>query len=194
MKALKETLKKKILEGTVLSLDPASGGTSQPGWALSKKGEIIASGTFKTAKGAIQERLRSLSKEVFKFTEDLEVIVLAVEMLPRRVHHYVMWSVGAVVSAIPYDVEVLEVPIRDWKETAREDSTYTKGDEQDAVAILSTVLRAAAKPGGAGANPAKREPKRRTHVRPRPSAALRVRSSRSKRLGRVGKPPRRRTV
>jgi hypothetical protein len=186
VKALKESLRKKILEGTVLALDPASGGTSQPGWALSKASEVVSSGVFKTNKGVIQERLRSLNTEVLRFTEGVEISVVAVEMLPRRVHHYVMWSIGAVIAAIPYDVEVLEVPIRDWKEIARESSTYTKGDEQDALAILGAVLRAAADPGRAGANPAKRKPARRTHVRPRPSAALRVRGARGKRLGRVG--------
>jgi hypothetical protein len=192
MKSLSPQLNDKLLNGGVLALDPASGGTSLPGWAYALAGEEKASGVLEIYGGGIQHRLRKLALLVQELTKDLQVDVLCVEMLPRRVHHYVMWSVGAFLGALRGEVEVLEVPIKDWKETVRENSTYSKGDEQDARAILATALLAP-KRGRARAGVPKREPKRPTHVRKRPTGAVRVRSSGSKRPGRVGRKRKRRS-
>jgi hypothetical protein len=50
-----------ILTGNLFSIDPASGGTSLPGWAAFKKSKLIQADVIGIPAGPIQDRLRSLT-------------------------------------------------------------------------------------------------------------------------------------
>lgn len=133
--------KNAVLEGTVLCLDPASGGTSQPGWAYISGGELVASGSLALCKGDITDRLvdllEKLSYPLFKYgSPDLLVIE---ELRGRMVHPYLHWSAGVTVVAVNAEA-VLEIPITCWKAFAAADPNYAKGDEADARAFAHACI------------------------------------------------------
>lgn len=124
-------VRNKILDGYVLAVDPAS---VSLGYALYNKGVLVKSGNLQTpAKGSIGDRLASLTKQLATETEQFDITVLAIEFLRTGVgHHFLVWSVGAIVSAIPCD-HVVEVHTQSWKKLVT--SSYKKSDENDAIAI-----------------------------------------------------------
>ncbi len=130
-----------FLTGTVVYIDPASGGSSQPGWAYSEGGVLLASGVLKIGKDHITNRLvdlyDQLSYPLFKYgAPDLLVVE---ELRGRMVHPFLHWSVGVTVVALTAEA-VLEIPITCWKAFAEADADYTKGDEADARAFAHTCL------------------------------------------------------
>lgn len=133
--------KQAFLAGTVLYIDPASGGTSQPGWAYTEGGVLIDSGVLQLVKSDIATRLLDLFAQLsypqFKYgAPDLLVIE---ELRGRMVHPYLHWSAGVSVTAIDAEA-VLEIPIVCWKAFAAADPEYTKSDEEDARAFAHTCL------------------------------------------------------
>lgn len=175
---LSEELKREALEGILLAIDPASGGTSQPGWAVFKQGGLKASGEL-ALEGNIVERLSDLLVQLNELMIEYEVTALVVEQLPRRVHHYVMWSVGVTIAAAPEVLPFAEIPISAWKEIAREQSDYVKGDAADARCIGQAVVSAARGRDLPTSGRGKRG-------RGRPKTAVRARNSVRKRPRRVG--------
>lgn len=153
---------------TLLAVDPSSGGTGGLGWAFFRGGKLERSGVFfANSKDKVHLRLVTLATQLEQFHG---VDFLAVESLPRRVHHYVMWSVGVVIAAVA-PKELKEIPIKTWKEVAREQGdNYKKGDEADALCIGFAALRAT----GRLAGPSR---KRAAASRHRAKAASRTRIS-----------------
>jgi hypothetical protein len=125
-----------LLHGTVLAVDPASGGTSMPGWAAFRDGKLIKSGTLEiNSKRTIQKRLH----ELFELLEETAPDVLLVEQLgkSKTTHMYLLWSVGVIVAAVSPKI-LIEVPISSWKKHAGKD--HKKSDENDARAIGEVTL------------------------------------------------------
>ena len=130
-----------ITRGTLLVIDPASGGTSLPGYACYKAGKLMTSGVLQIEGGAIQGRLRALYENLKLTAPD----VLAIERIGGpRAHRHLWWSVGVSIAAAN-PVTLIEVPVSTWKKHALAGNTWTKGDEQDALAMGACIIDAARK-------------------------------------------------
>ena len=128
--------------GRVLAIDPASGGTSRPGWAVFEAGVYIGSGTLAVEGATIQERLDSL-RSLLRGTKFGTIDVLAIERIRGRLAHvYLTWAVGVTVSSFP-DAQLTEVPVPVWKKYIKDDTLYSKTDEADAVAIGCAAISTA---------------------------------------------------
>ena len=132
----------KILTGSLLAIDPASGSSSMPGYALYEAGQLKERGVIDIARGkSAQVRL----SELFEcMREDFpKVDVLAVEMLRgRMVSPTLHWATGVIVAATDASV-VVEVPIPFWKAIAKVTSDYIKSDDMDAALIGEVLIRLA---------------------------------------------------
>jgi hypothetical protein len=123
-----------ILNGTVLAIDPASGGSSLPGWAAISKSKMIKSGTLPIPPGPVQDRLR----EVYEQLETTDPDVLVIERIRgSSAHEHLRWSVGVCIAACR-PVILLEMPISTWKKYAGKN--HKKGDENDARAIGEALI------------------------------------------------------
>lgn len=130
---------KEILTGTMLSIDP---GSTSPGWALWKLGRLVDSGVIKT-------------KSTHKIAERLAVIHDYLESLPQadvvliekigqsrgngkiQSHRYLLWSIGAIAGALRCK-NTIEIPQTLWFKFR--DKDWTKGDEEDSIAIGRTAI------------------------------------------------------
>lgn len=129
----------KVMTGRLLAVDPASGKTSMPGYAVYDKGILVESGIIDVPSGNTAARLADLYgcfREDFK-----DVDVLAIEMLRGSMVNPVLhWAVGATLAAVNVS-SVIEVPIATWKALAKHDPEYAKADDADAEAIGAVVVR-----------------------------------------------------
>lgn len=123
-----------LLDGILVAIDPAS---VSPGYAVFKAGKLEQSGIVELPKKAtIKERLAVLHAAVRAFP----ATVLGIEMIRgSRAHVYLHWSVGVSVAASRAPI-LLEVPVAVWKAVAKCDTTYTKGDEADAIKIGECLI------------------------------------------------------
>lgn len=135
----------KVLHGRVLYVDPATGATSNPGWALSDNGVLVDSGEIVGLRGDTPERLQQLYKRLSELgtlswgrLDMLVVEQLRGSMVAAQLH----WSVGVILAALPAEI-VCELPIPVWKSAARADPDYRKGDEADARAFCAAVVAVA---------------------------------------------------
>lgn len=132
-----------VLQGRVLAVDPASGGTSNPGWAMFYKGEYQASGELDIMdkKKSVQQRLNDLLSIVeIGFSNPPPDVLVIEQIRGSRAHVYLKWSVGVVVAGVRSSV-MLECPINLWKAIVPED--YEKTDEADATYIGMAIVRLA---------------------------------------------------
>lgn len=129
----------RILTGKMLAIDPASGASSMPGWALYDAGKCIASGEIPlSSKKPVQYRLAELLGVLATgFQNPLPDVVVIEEIRGRMAHHYLLWSIGVTVSAFP-DAELLEIPVSFWKCCVPEG--YEKSDEEDAKIMGQAVV------------------------------------------------------
>lgn len=135
-----------ILNGTVLSIDPSSGGASQPGWALFRAGELIAHGEIKLpSKRTINDRLQLLYDEVYKLTST-RPDVLAIEDVSQGTmsHVFLRWAVGVSIAAARANVLMI-VPINCWKAVAKASTGYEKTNAADAILIGKSIILLAQK-------------------------------------------------
>jgi len=118
-------------QGLVLYIDPASGASSPLGWALSDKGQLIASGTVGTGQqNNTPTRLAKLATLLSEsFLDPKPDLVIIEEIRGRMAHHVLTWAVG-VIMVIFCDSPILEMPITLWKKHRWDD--YEKTDENDA--------------------------------------------------------------
>lgn len=127
----------------VLAIDPASGGSSNPGWALFDEGEYVASGEFdiKSKKNPIQMRLVELQCLIVEtFGSDLPEVLVIERIRGSHAHHYLFWSIGASIAAAEIE-HLLECPVGFWKVVTPTD--YEKTDETDAIYIGAAVIKLA---------------------------------------------------
>lgn len=155
----------KVLRGRVLYVDPATGASSNPGWALSEAGVLVASGEIAGLHGETPERLAQLFWRLHDDPRFQDLDMLVVEQLRgSMVAAQLHWSVGAILAALPAEV-MCEIPIKVWKAVAKTDPTYTKGDEADARAFCAAVVAVAS--GMVGADsfsdvPGRQRPRRKS--------------------------------
>lgn len=133
LKKLAQQHRYKILNGTMLAIDPAS---INVGYAVTKKGEVVETGTINlNPRAEIHHRLQEL---VNILRADGQYDVLAIELIRGKMAHaYLNFSVGAILGAVNTDV-FMEVPINAWKALAG--SNHTKSDANDAEMIAKTVI------------------------------------------------------
>lgn len=124
-----------VLAEQVLAVDPATGASSDPGYAWFVGGVLRRSGVIPTTPGQ-PTPVRLVEIYNWLATEFPEIDVLVVErlrgsMVPAQLH----WATGVIIAAVDPSEAVLEMPIQTWKRYAKLDPNYTKTDEQDAIAI-----------------------------------------------------------
>jgi len=134
-----EPIAETILNGRILAIDPASGGSSMPGYAWFDKGELQASGEIALAKKKpIQERLKDLLTVLETGFNNPPPDILVIEKIRgSRTHHYLFWSIGVTVAGSEAPT-ILELPIPCWKAVVPDD--YEKTDEDDAKYIGQTLI------------------------------------------------------
>lgn len=143
----------KILNGTVLAIDPSSGSKeSMPGYAIFRNGEFVDSGVIRLQwKQALAGRLFDLREALQKDFECPDVLV--VENIPPFIGgkqgggHYnasnsilsLHKAVGVTVSC--FDCPLVQVAPISWRKRIPEN--YKKTDECDAIMMALTVLKIA---------------------------------------------------
>ena len=144
-------LRKKI-QKTLLSIDPASGSSSNPGYAVFQEGELVASGEIDIPSSwPLNQRLQKLADKLRE--EFIVPDILAIEHIPPMVYGKgglrsrsittLHKSIGAVLSAVKCR-DYIEVSSASWYSIAKSlPFEYVKTDENDAVMLGWAVLRAA---------------------------------------------------
>jgi len=128
-----------ILKGTLLAIDPATGSSSDAGFAVFKKGKLITSGTIPiNKKNDIYTRLRELH-DWLATNYNTEIDVLAIEKI-RHSHNSLRWSVCAIFLGCRAPV-VIEVPPITWHKNVSK--AYKKSDQQDAIEIGIVTIKLA---------------------------------------------------
>lgn len=131
-----------LLHGRIIAIDPASGSSSMPGWALFEAGELVAMGTIElNARLPIQGRLNmmfaALSNGIGQPPPDLLIME---EIRGRMAHAFLFWACGVIAAAFSSSA-LLELPVSFWRAILPEG--YTKADDTDAAYIgLSAILLA----------------------------------------------------
>lgn len=131
-----------ILNGTILCIDPSSGGTSLPGFAIYEGGQLLTSGTveFPKPKQDIYRRLPHLYEKVSKLLPVPADILAIEEIHPKMSGQELQWAVGTSISAARA-LSTFQVPINLWKAVAKATDGYLKGDAMDAEMIgLAMIL------------------------------------------------------
>lgn len=131
-----------LTQGSVVALDPASGGSSMPGYAVFRGGEFVQGGTLELPrKLSIDRRLRALHAKVTRLVDDELPAVFLIELIRGQFAHvHLQWSVGVALAAGAAPTSI-EVPIKVWRALAATQPDYVKGDAADARLIgESTIL------------------------------------------------------
>jgi len=158
-----------LLKGNVLTIDPSSGGSSMPGYAICREGRFVENGELRLPKGSlIHHRLHTLQKAIQALVDthgpfDLlihEDIALAfgakggASKGPKgskgnphggfvtRGTTFLQWSVGVTLSAQPWP-HVVRVAPQSWWAWVRKNmppDSYVKGDATDALCMLCVVF------------------------------------------------------
>ena len=165
---LNAQVKRKLEEGLVISIDPASGGSSMPGYAVSRARVFLEAGILRLPKSEnIAHRLHMLQQALGlvskKFCPDTGFDMLIIENIAptfggkgfekgratQGVTH-LHWSVGAILATQKWPTIVTVTP-RTWhswiKKTMCEgetngltfESEYDKTDANDALTMLAVV-------------------------------------------------------
>jgi len=130
-----------ILHGVLLAIDPSSGGTSKPGYAIFKAGKLFRAGEISTIPGKAQigVRLQHVYDEIDKLLPTPPDL-LAIEMIRGKIaHEYLMFSVGASMAA-GRAPETIEVPTNMWKALAKVTPDYTKANDMDSIMIGKCLI------------------------------------------------------
>jgi hypothetical protein len=128
-----------ITQGTVLAIDPASGGSSYPGYALFVNGEMVSSGDVPVnAKLPVNLRMQCLYDSINGLARpDLLVVE---EIRGHMAHTYLKFSVGMIMAAVRCPI-CIEIPISVWKAYAGRN--HIKSDQADAEKMGLTIIELA---------------------------------------------------
>lgn len=131
----------KIREGTVLAIDPSSGGSSLPGYALFHAGILVVSGVieFPKPKRDIYQRLQYLYDKVNALSPVPPDVLVIEQIHPKMAGKELSWAVGTSIAAARSPITI-EVPLNIWKAVAKATPTYVKDDESDARMIGTCVV------------------------------------------------------
>jgi hypothetical protein len=128
-----------LLTGSLLAVDPASGSTSMPGYALFTQGRLVECGVITIEySDKAQERLASLAECMRRNFPSVDVLVVE-ELRGPKVHNVLHWATGTIISMVKAGV-LIEAPTAWWKAYAKTQPGYEKADDQDALMIGETVL------------------------------------------------------
>jgi hypothetical protein len=147
----------RLQRSLVLTIDPASGGSSQPGYAVTSGGILLEYGIITLPKGSlIHHRLNKLRLAVDKLVAQygafdvliLEKIAVAFGgqkgrggIVTQGVVH-LHWSCGVVLSAYPWPV-VIQVTPQTWHAWVRkqmDEKLYKKTDANDALVLTCVTF------------------------------------------------------
>lgn len=141
-----------LQNGVVLCIDPSIGSSSsQPGYALYRKGELFESGILPIAPdGTVHARLQKLRSHMYNLISIWQPDVLVYEDIPSQrhgggnanAHASLLKAVGVILSISGPEHYVGLLPIS-WKRMAR--PSYTKGDREDAVEVGYIAIAEAAR-------------------------------------------------
>jgi len=131
-----------ILNGSVLSLDPASWGSSDPGFAIHEGAKILTSGTLKrpSHKYDIYKRVQLLYDEVAKILPVPPDVLIIEEIHKNMASIQLLWAAGVSVAAARAPA-TLEVPLNFWKALAKATPGYIKSDAMDAEMMGGSVIQ-----------------------------------------------------
>lgn len=155
-----------LLNGRVLTVDPASGGSSMPGYAVTIAGQFVENGELRIPKGSlINYRLHELHKALCAVTEAHGPFdMLIIEDIPivfgtrgrgakgskGNPHGGAItpgiinlhWSCGVILAAQPWP-HVVKVAPQSWHSWVRQvmnEADYVKSDSNDALVICLCVF------------------------------------------------------
>ena len=131
--------KRAALKGTMLAIDPTSGGTSKAGeksvagYAIFVEGKLHRSGTIEyPEEKVVFKRLKNVFKELkSKFTTSFDLLVLE-DIRGWKAQQSLIQSCGVYIVGLDYN-EFLQLNISTWKAVAKHWGGYFKDDEQDAI-------------------------------------------------------------
>lgn len=141
-----------ILDGTLVSIDPSCGSSSSdPGYAIYRRGELIESGIIPLNKEReLPYRLQELRTALSDKFRRVPGVLVVEHIPPRRFgrgsatsHSSLLQAMGVALASTDAEV-LLRVRPRDWQRLAAPIwSRETKSDEADAVAIGWAIIRLA---------------------------------------------------
>jgi hypothetical protein len=121
----------------MLAIDPASGGSSLPGWALYESGRFVSGGVIDLrSRDPINVRLQVLMQRLKLDFKDIDMLALE-KIRGRQSHEYLKWSVGVTLASCDTP-HYVEVPAAIWRAIRPEN--YVKTDAADAALIGRAVV------------------------------------------------------
>lgn len=127
----------KILNGTMLCIDPSSGGTnrkgeqSNAGWAIFKKGRIWSSGILELDHGESKGvRLRAIGKCMMESFDEYDILAIE-DINGYKAPQALIQSCGVYISSTTTD-GLIEMNSRTWQAIANRLGGWVKSDEEDA--------------------------------------------------------------
>lgn len=132
-----------ISDISILAIDPASGGTSNIGWAIYTKGKLQESGEIKIKHGPIQQRLNDLFKAFSEFDWGKDKLVVIEKVRSgQNSHIYLTWAVAVILAALNNGL-FIEISSPIWRKYKPEN--YVKSDRGDAELIGHAFFQEAKK-------------------------------------------------
>ena len=137
--------KKLALNGTMLCIDPSSGGVTKggqkgvSGWALFEAGELKESGTigFEGSKLTF-ERVKEVGKKFSHIFDKVDILVIE-EIKGAKAQKSLIQACGAIIAAVEWD-SVFEINVRTWQSIANKLGGWIKTDEDDAIYLGYAAL------------------------------------------------------
>lgn len=132
---------KTILKDTVLAIDPSSGGSSQPGYAIFTAGKLVKSGELKLpGRKPVHIRLAMMHDMIRELLPEPPAMLICEDVSNGSMAHvYLKWAVGATIAAAN-SPEFLICPINVWRALAKAMPAYQKTNTTDAVLIGQSVI------------------------------------------------------
>ena len=130
--------KKAALKGTMLVIDPSSGGTSkkgedsEAGWAYFCEGRLDSSGTIGYPREKVVfKRLRNVS-EHWRSQENTYDLFVIEDIRGYRAQQSLIQACGVYITSIDFE-EFFQLNVQTWKSIAKQWGGYVKSDENDAI-------------------------------------------------------------
>jgi hypothetical protein len=132
-----------ILSGCLVAVDPSSGRSSPPGFAIFAGGELQTKGTIRIdSRLDLYQRLQVINDKVAAITPVVPDVLVVEEIQKRTAHVSLLFAVGATFGA-SRSPRAIQVPVCVWKAVAQTVPHYEKDDAADAEMMgLSAILRA----------------------------------------------------
>lgn len=133
------------MAGAILSIDPASGAGSMPGFAYFANGRLVESGVIEVPRGRkMHQRLQYIGKCLREDFQKPDVLVIEeVPPFHNKASIVLFKAMGAIIASVDC-AAMLSVTPSAWHALAKTfDFEYTKSDEKDAIILGYTAMIAA---------------------------------------------------